>query len=264
MAGPASSLTICTRCEYRSISFGWTQAETSSRSPPTHRRAKPMQQPAQLTAARKRPSLFWSSPEEWPQSTAFGWARLWSFSSMDQEQLKLLLEQVRAGAVDPDAALERLRHLPFEDLGYAKVDHHRSLRHGMPEVIFGKGKTPEQVAGIAGKLLERSRNILITRADTAIFARIKESVPEAEYFPLSGAIRLWGDRAIKGKGLISVVCAGTSDIPVAEEAQITAEVMGNEVDAIHDIGVAGIHRLMSNRERLFRARVIVVCAGMEG
>jgi len=183
---------------------------------------------------------------------------------MDQDHLKTLLEQVRAGAVEVDAAIERLRHLPFEDLGYAKVDHHRALRHGMPEVVFGKGKTPEQVVGIAMRLLERSKNVLITRADAAIFARVKESIPEAEYFPLSGAIRVWGDRTIKGKGTVAVVCAGTSDISVAEEAQVTVEVMGNEVDVIHDIGVAGIHRLMSNRERLTRARVIVVCAGMEG
>ncbi len=183
---------------------------------------------------------------------------------MDQDQLKSLLEQVRAGAVGIDSALERLRHLPFEDLGYAKIDHHRALRQGMPEVVFGKGKTPEQVTGIATRLLERSKNVLITRADAGIFARVKEALPEAEYFPISGAIRVWGDRAIKGKGKIAVVCAGTSDIPVAEEAQITAEVMGNEIDVIYDIGVAGIHRLMSNRERLMQARVIVVCAGMEG
>jgi NCAIR mutase (PurE)-related protein len=183
---------------------------------------------------------------------------------MDQNQLKSLFEQVRAGAVEVDAAIERLRHMPFEDLGYAKVDHHRALRHGMPEVIFGKGKTPEQVAGIAARLLERCRNILITRADEAMAGRVKESVQEAEYFPLSGAIRVWRDRTIKGKGTVAVVCAGTSDIPVAEEAQITVEVMGNEVDVIHDIGVAGIHRLMSNRERLVKARVVIVCAGMEG
>lgn len=183
---------------------------------------------------------------------------------MDQDQLKGLLEQVRSGTVEVDSALEKLRHLPFEDLGYAKVDHHRALRHGMPEVILGKGKTPEQVLGIASKLLERSSNVLITRADTMMYAMVKESLPEAEFFPLSKAIRFWRDKTVKGKGVIAVVCAGTSDIPVAEEAQITAEVMGNEVDVIHDIGVAGIHRLMSNRERLTKARVVVVCAGMEG
>jgi hypothetical protein len=183
---------------------------------------------------------------------------------MNEQQLRDLFEQVRAGAVDVNTALERTRHMPFEDLGFAKVDHHRALRQGMPEVIFGKGKTPEQVATIAGRLLERSPNVLITRADTATAALVAERYPAAECFPLSGAIRFWADRSIRGKGKIAVVCAGTSDIPVAEEAAITAEAMGNEVETIHDIGVAGIHRLMSNRGRLLEAKVIVVCAGMEG
>ncbi|HTS66763.1 MAG TPA: nickel pincer cofactor biosynthesis protein LarB [Candidatus Acidoferrales bacterium] len=183
---------------------------------------------------------------------------------MDQDQLRTLFEQVRAGAIDVDAALGRLRHMPFEDLGFAKVDHHRALRHGMPEVIFAKGKTPEQVSAIAGCLLANSRNVLITRADRECAVRVTAELPDAEYLPLSGAIRFWRDRTIHGKGRIAVVCAGTSDMPVAEEAQVTAELMGNCVDAIHDIGVAGIHRLMSNRERLTEARVVVVCAGMEG
>jgi len=163
-----------------------------------------------------------------------------------------------------ETALKRLRHLPFEDLGFAKVDHHRALRHGMPEVIFAKGKTPAQVVTIAAHLLEMSKNLLITRADQKMAAVIKRKFRKAEYFPLSGAIRIWGDRTLRGKGKIAVVCAGTSDIPVAEEARVTAEVMGNEVDAIYDVGVAGIHRLMSNRERLTEARVVVAAAGMEG
>jgi NCAIR mutase (PurE)-related protein len=183
---------------------------------------------------------------------------------MDQDQLRALLEQVRGGAVDIDAALTRMRHLPFEDLGFAKVDHHRALRHGMPEVIFAKGKTPEQVSAIAECLLAKAPNVLITRADRECAAHVTAKLPDAEYLPLSGVIRFWRDRTTHGKGRIAVVCAGTSDMPVAEEAQATAEVMGNEVDTIHDIGVAGIHRLMSNRERLTQARVVVVCAGMEG
>ncbi|HXK07712.1 MAG TPA: nickel pincer cofactor biosynthesis protein LarB [Verrucomicrobiae bacterium] len=183
---------------------------------------------------------------------------------MDQDQLRSLFEQVRGGALDIDAALTRLRHMPFEDLGFAKVDHHRALRHGMPEVIFAKGKTPEQVAAIAECLLANARNVLITRADPECAAHVAARLPEAEYLPLSGAIRFWRDRTVHGKGPIAVVCAGTSDMPVAEEAQVTAELMGNHVDAVHDIGVAGIHRLMSNRERLTGARVVVVCAGMEG
>jgi NCAIR mutase (PurE)-related protein len=183
---------------------------------------------------------------------------------MTEDQLRALLEDVRNGATDVDSALERVRHLPFEDLGFAKVDHHRALRHGMPEVIFGLGKTTDHVIAIAGKLLEQSDNVLITRTNPEMAQRVIEELPDAEYFPLSGAIRFWRNREVRGKGKIAVVCAGTSDIPVAEEAQITAEVMGNQVDSIHDIGVAGIHRLISNRARLAEARVIVVCAGMEG
>ena len=183
---------------------------------------------------------------------------------MHEDQLRELFEQVREGAMDVEAALTRVRHLPFEDLGFAKVDHHRALRHGMPEVIFAKGKTPEQTMAIAESLLERAPNVLITRADRDTAEVVLEKLPCGEYLPLSGAIRFWRDKTVRGKGKIAVVCAGTSDMPVAEEAQITAEVMGNEVESIHDIGVAGIHRLMSNREKLTAARVVVVCAGMEG
>ncbi len=160
--------------------------------------------------------------------------------------------------------MARLRHLPFEDLGFAKIDHHRALRHGIPEVIFAKGKTPEQVVAIAERLLEHAQNVLITRADRECAALVTSRLPGADYLPLSGVIRFWRDRTIRGAGKIAVVCAGTSDMPVAEEAQVTAELMGNQVETIHDIGVAGIHRLMQNRERLSEARVIVVCAGMEG
>src|SRR5579862_7699736 len=183
---------------------------------------------------------------------------------MDEVQLRQLFEQVRAGAVDVDGALHRLRHMPFEDLGFAKVDHHRALRHGMPEVIFGLGKTADHVIAIASKLLERADNVLITRTTREMYERVSGAIPGAEYFPMSGAIRFWRNKTVHGKGKITVVCAGTSDIPVAEEAQVTAEVMGNEVDSIHDVGVAGIHRLISNSERLGAARVVVVCAGMEG
>ncbi|HWB84764.1 MAG TPA: nickel pincer cofactor biosynthesis protein LarB [Bryobacteraceae bacterium] len=183
---------------------------------------------------------------------------------MDQDQLRSLFEQVRSGAVDIDAAMTRMRHMPFEDLGFAKVDHHRALRHGMPEVILAQGKTPEQVVAIAGQLLNNEQNVLITRAGRDCSEFVKEKLPGGEHFGLSGTIRFWRDRTIRGKGKITVVCAGTSDMPVAEEALVTAEVMGNAVESIYDIGVAGIHRLMHNRERLTEARVVVVCAGMEG
>ncbi len=183
---------------------------------------------------------------------------------MDQDHLRTLFEQVRAGALEIEAAVERLRHLPFEDLGFAKVDHHRALRHGMPEVVFGKGKTPDQVSAIVASLLANAPNILVTRTNSSVAERLQNEHSGAEYFPASGAVRVWRDRALRGKGKIAVVSAGTSDLPVAEEAQVTAEVMGNQVDTIHDIGVAGIHRVMSNRERLGEARVVIVCAGMEG
>jgi len=183
---------------------------------------------------------------------------------MTEQQLRALLENVRSGASDIDAALAALRHMPYENLGFATLDHHRALRHGIPEVVFGAGKTADHVIGIASRLLEHGGNVLITRTNPDMADRVMTELPGGEYFPLSGAIRFRRDRTITGKGHIAVVCAGTSDIPVAEEAQVTAETMGNDVDCIHDIGVAGIHRLLGNSERLAAARVIVVCAGMEG
>jgi NCAIR mutase (PurE)-related protein len=183
---------------------------------------------------------------------------------MDQDQLRALLEQVRGGVVEIDTALDRLRHMPFEDLGFAKVDHHRALRHGMPEVVFGLGKTADQISTIAASLLSKAQNVLLTRVTADVAARLQREQAGGEYFPASGALRFWRDRTLRGKGKIAVVCAGTSDLPVTEEAEVTAEVMGNQVDAIHDIGIAGIHRLMHHRERLCEARVIIVCAGMEG
>jgi pyridinium-3,5-biscarboxylic acid mononucleotide synthase len=183
---------------------------------------------------------------------------------MNEAQLRALFEQIQEGAVDVEQALTKVRHMPFEDLGFAKVDHHRALRHGMPEVIFGLGKTSEEILAIAGALLDRSPNVLITRISPESAADVLRQFPDGEHFPRARAIRFWRDRAIQGRGKITVVCAGTSDIPVAQEARITVEVMGNAVEEIHDIGVAGIHRLMSNRERLAESKVVIVCAGMEG
>jgi pyridinium-3,5-biscarboxylic acid mononucleotide synthase len=183
---------------------------------------------------------------------------------MDSQQLRELLEQVRDGGASVAAAMETLRHLPFEDLGFAKVDHHREMRHGMPEVILGQGKSADQVAAIAGALLARSKNLLLTRATEEMAARVSELAPEAEHFAASGVVRVWRNRTVYGKGKIVALCAGTSDLPVLEEAQVTAETMGNQVEAICDVGVAGIHRLLHQRERLMSARVAIVCAGMEG
>ena len=183
---------------------------------------------------------------------------------MNAESIRKLFEQVRKGKLSPDDAVARLRHLPFEDIGFAKVDHHRALRAGMPEVILGEGKTPAQVAVIFERLAKRGGNILATRASEKQFAAVKKKVRNAEYRSLGRAIVLERDRTKYGKGVIAVVSAGTSDIPVAEEAVVTAEVMGNEVEHFYDVGVAGIHRLLANREALTRARVVIVCAGMEG
>lgn len=183
---------------------------------------------------------------------------------MTAQQIQTLLEQVRDGAIPVDSAMERMRHMPFEDLGFAKVDHHRAMRHGMPEVIFGQGKTVEQVGLIAQALLAKSGNLLVTRATAPMAERVAAIAPEAEYFPLPAVVRVWRDRSIQGKGKIAAICAGTSDLSVMEEAQLTAEIMGNEVDAIADVGVAGLHRLLHQRDRLLNARVAIVCAGMEG
>jgi hypothetical protein len=183
---------------------------------------------------------------------------------LNANSIRKLFEQVRAGKLSPDAAVDKLRHLPFEDLGFAKVDHHRALRVGMPEVIFGQGKTPGQVAGIFSRLAKHGGNVLATRSDAEQFAAVHATLPTAEYHELARAIVLRRDRKKYGKGIIAVVSAGTSDIPVAEEAVITAEIMGNKVEHLYDVGVAGIHRLLANRASLTRARVVIVCAGMEG
>jgi pyridinium-3,5-biscarboxylic acid mononucleotide synthase len=187
---------------------------------------------------------------------------------MNSHALHKLFEEVRKKRLSPDEAVERLRHLPFEDLGFAKLDHHRALRQGMPEVIFGQGKTPRQVADIFTRLAAHGGNVLATRTTeehySAVMAAIGDKRPSPEYRPLSRTISLKCDRKRYGKGVIAVVSAGTSDIPVAEEAVVTAELMGNNVQHIYDVGVAGIHRLLAHREALAKARVIVVCAGMEG
>jgi pyridinium-3,5-biscarboxylic acid mononucleotide synthase len=183
---------------------------------------------------------------------------------LNSKALRQLFYQVRKKQVSPDDAVERLRHLPFEDLGFAKIDHHRGLRQGMPEVIFAQGKTPQQVAEIFTRLTAHGGNVLATRASQEQYAAVAAVVELSEYRPLARAIVLKRDRKKYGKGVIAVVSAGTSDIPVAEEAVVTAEMMGNDVQHIYDVGVAGIHRLLAHRAALAKARVIVVCAGMEG
>jgi pyridinium-3,5-biscarboxylic acid mononucleotide synthase len=183
---------------------------------------------------------------------------------MDQEKLKDLLLNFKEGDLSLDQVLEQLRRLPFEDLGYAHVDHHRALRQGFPEVIFGKGKTPAQVMGIASRLLERSSNLLITHSNRETFASIQALASDAVYHDTCNAISVRRDRTLRGSGTIAIVTAGTSDMPVADEAAVTAEIMGNRIERLYDVGVAGIHRVLSRLELLQSARVIVCAAGMEG
>lgn len=185
---------------------------------------------------------------------------------MDERDIRNFLEAVRRGTLRLDDAVGRLRQLPFEDLGFAKIDHHRSLRQGFPEVIYAKGKTPAQVGEIARRMIRArgSHTILITRASKKIFATVKRISRKALFHGNSGTIVITRDATIYGKGLILVVSAGTSDIPVAEEALVTAQAMGNRAEAIYDVGVAGLHRLLTHREALSKARVVICVAGMEG
>lgn len=184
---------------------------------------------------------------------------------MDPERLKSLLQAVRAGATSPDEALDALKNLPFDDLGFAKVDHHRQLRTGFPEVIFGEGKSAGQIVRIAAAILARHQNVLVTRIDAAKAAALMEAFPQAEHIEEARCARVVVRPPENlGRGSIAVVAAGTSDIGVAEEAALTAELMGNDVRRVHDVGVAGIHRLFAHRHLIAEASVVVVVAGMEG
>ena len=183
---------------------------------------------------------------------------------MNRLQIEALLKEVSEGRTGVSDALERLKDLPFEDLGFAKLDHHRALRTGMPEVIFSAGKSTVQVAAIFERMAKAGGNVLATRASREAFEAVAASEPAAIYHEAARAITLAQAPVIPGKGTLAVVCAGTSDLPVAEEAAVTARLMGNTVDLIADVGVAGIHRLLAQKELLQTARVLIVCAGMEG
>lgn len=183
---------------------------------------------------------------------------------MNAAEIKKLFQQVRSGRLSPDEAVEQLRHFPFEELGFAKLDHHRALRAGMPEVIFGPGKSPSHFAEIFARLAKRGNNVLATRVSSEQVRAVRKMNRKAEHIEAARALILRQQSERLGKGVIAVVCAGTSDIPVAEEAFVTAELMGNEVRRVYDVGVAGIHRLLAHKETLAGARVIIVCAGMEG
>lgn len=182
---------------------------------------------------------------------------------MNPEGLEQLLQRVRQGQVTVEQAIQRLRSLPFEDLGFASLDHHRSLRQGFPEVVLCEGKTTTQVIAIARALIKKTGPFLATRADPAVARAIRRIDRRARYYPDARLVAIHPSRQ-KRLGHILVVTAGTADVPVAEEARITAEVMGSHVERLYDVGVAGIHRLLGKKDRLFEAQVVVVVAGMDG
>jgi NCAIR mutase (PurE)-related protein len=187
---------------------------------------------------------------------------------MHRTELRALLQQVASGLKPTDDAerqlLEALRARPFEDLGFARVDHHRAIRHGFPEVVLGLGKTAAQIAAIASEIAGRGSSLLVTRATPDAYAAVQNILPAAVYYEDARIIALPQGDVTPGKGTVLIVAAGTSDLPVAEEAARTGELMGNAIERLYDVGVAGLHRLLSERTRLDAARVIIVVAGMEG
>jgi NCAIR mutase (PurE)-related protein len=183
---------------------------------------------------------------------------------MQKSTLLDLLAAVERGDMTPAVASERLANLPFEDLGHARIDHHRQLRSGLPEVIYAAGKSPEQTAEIFSRMAAAGSDVLATRADETTATQVIRTVPNARYHPVARTITLRQSQTAEDRGHIAVVCAGTSDLPVAEEAAITAELFGAQVTRLYDVGVAGLHRLLAVREELGSADVVIVCAGMEG
>ncbi len=183
---------------------------------------------------------------------------------MDPRDVETLLEQVREGRLTPAQAAERLKAMPYEDLGFAKVDHHRALRRGFPEAIFGAGKTPEQVAAIVDRIVAQGQNVLVTRTGSDVHELVKVRHPGSAWHPAARCLSVTVREPAQLPGQVAVVCAGTSDVPVAEEAAVTAEVHGARVDRIHDVGVAGLHRLLDRADSLRSASVLIVAAGMEG
>ena len=184
---------------------------------------------------------------------------------MNEKDLRKLIEDIRTGITPVEKALNSLKTLLAEDIGFASIDHHRVIRKGFPEVIWGRDKTAAQISAIIKKMSARKHNVLVTRVDKKKAQQIKRKFSKSKYYPVSGALTVINSRIEKkGRGTILVISAGTSDIPVAEEAIITAETMGNHVEYVFDVGVAGIHRLMSQKDKILSANVIIVVAGMEG
>jgi pyridinium-3,5-biscarboxylic acid mononucleotide synthase len=185
---------------------------------------------------------------------------------MNPDRLKDLLNQVKTGQVSVEQALKKMKHLPFEDIDFARIDHHRSLRKGFPEVIFGQGKTDRQVIEIMARMKKNKDNILVTRLEAQKAAKVRKRFPEADYHPLSRVLICLAKpiKIQESRGLVLIISAGTSDMPVAEEALLTAQIMGNPVEYLYDVGIAGLHRLMAKQEKILSASVLIVVAGMEG
>jgi len=183
---------------------------------------------------------------------------------MDQAKLKLLMQEVSRGSISPEEAALRLKALPFEDLGFVKIDHHRQIRRGHPETIFAQGKTPEQVVAIVDRMREHGANVLATRCSAEVAAAVLKRFPDMTHNVLGRTLTYCASKPVMLPGYIAVVCAGTSDLPVAEEAAVTCEMLGNAVKRVSDVGVAGLHRILGQREVLESANTIIVCAGMEG
>jgi pyridinium-3,5-biscarboxylic acid mononucleotide synthase len=185
---------------------------------------------------------------------------------MNPDRLKALLTQVKNGKVTVDQAVKKMKHLPFEDIDFAQIDHHRSMRKGFPEVIFGQGKTADQIIEIMARMMKNKENILVTRLGSQKSSAVCKKFPESVYYPLSKVLTVIPNPLKKqtGRGLVLVISAGTSDIPVAEEAFLTAQIMGNHTEYLYDVGISGLHRLMSNQEKILSASVLIVVAGMEG
>lgn len=179
-------------------------------------------------------------------------------------ELEHVLEKVSQGKMNPAEAFRKLKDYPYQDLGFAKVDHHREVRKGFPEIIFGQGKTAAQITRIAQEICKRGNSLLITRADPEVFRRVRAKIPGCRYNPLAKTITLKKKRPSPGYGKIVIMTAGTSDIPVAEEAFETCQILGNEAERIYDVGVAGLHRLFGEMEKVKKARLIIAVAGMEG
>src|SRR5262245_27994835 len=187
---------------------------------------------------------------------------------MNRLQLRALLDEVRSGTLTPESAheqlLQYLRHSPYENLDFARIDHHRAVRQGFPEVVYGPGKTPEQIAAIAERIVAAGHNLLVTRTSPDAFEAVRRRLPTASFHEQARTITLETTPLPEGRGTILILAAGTADLPVAEEAVVSAEIMGNRVDRLYDVGVAGLHRLLAEQARLAAAHVVIVVAGMEG